>query len=453
LLSKRSIRAEYSKQIILASLALIAVFSFILYSYIKSFIYQELKDELLNEAESIAVSNAKYRVGTVIKAYSIGSFKSGEALIEIVSKEELTPTVTFESLDEHGKSFIRISYPYNINNNSYILITKDISTITKLLNDILKSILVINFVGFILIQIYAYTLSNILSKPIYALSKKLTKMDESRFEKIDMDKIPQEFEPLGLSLNSFFDRVSSYLLYQKELFIGIAHELKTPLAVMKLKNEVALIKDRDIEKYKETIKLNIQTIDRLNKMITQILEIGRQEGAQFEPPQEYDIIDFLEKKAQDFKLLAKNEGKNLTYELNPTELRVFVQPTLLNHIIQNFLQNAIKFTPKGKSIKLTSSFSQNILEVTIIDDGPGLDGTIDVYAPFKRVGSESGAGLGLFLAKNAADTMGVEIFLENRTDGEGAKATLRATLKRKNQKEPYKIAKKQKNSTNSLTQA
>jgi len=439
LLSKRSIRVEYSKQIIIASLALIAIFSFILYSYIKSYIYQELRDELLNEAESIAVSNARYRVGTVIKAYSIGSFKSGDALIEIVSKEGVEPEVAYELLDKSDRSYIRISYPYQLYNNSYIIITKDISTIKKLLNDILKSILIINFVGFLLIQIYAYALSSILTKPILALSKKLAKMDESRFEKLDAEKVPQEFVPLAGSLNSLFDRVSNYLLYQKELFIGIAHELKTPLAVMKLKNEVALIKDRDVEKYKETIRLNIQTIDRLNKMITQILEIGRQEGAQFEPLTELDIVEFLEKKAQDFKLLAKNEQKTLSYKLEPKELRLYIQPTLFNHIIQNFLQNALKFTPSGKSVFLSSSFKDEVFEVKVIDEGRGLDGSINVYAPFKKSGDESGAGLGLFLAKSAADTLGVEISLENRTDAEGAIATISAKLRRKNQKEAYKI--------------
>lgn len=439
MLSKRSIRVEYSKQIIIASLALIAIFSFILYGYIKSYIYQELKDELLNEAESIAISNARYRVGTVIKAYSIGPFKSGDALIEVVSKKGVEPEIAYEMLDKSGRSYIRISYPYQLHNNSYITITKDISTIKKLLNDILKSILIINFVGFLLIQIYAYALSSILTKPILGLSKKLSKMDESRFEKLDTEKVPQEFVPLVGSLNSLFDRISNYLLYQKELFVGIAHELKTPLAVMKLKNEVALIKDRDVNGYKEAIKLNIQTIDRLNKMITQILEVGRQEGAQFEPPTELDIIEFLEKKAQDFKLLAKNEQKTLSYKLEPKELRLYIQPTLFNHIIQNFLQNALKFTPNGRSVFLSSSFKDEIFEVRVIDEGRGLDGNIDVYAPFKKSGDESGAGLGLFLAKSAADTLGVEISLENRTDAEGAIATIRAKLKRKNQKEAYKI--------------
>lgn len=440
MLSKRSIRAEFAKQIIFASLALIALFSFILYSYIKNYIYDELKDELLKEAESIALSNTKYRIGTSIRAYSMGSFKSGDTLIEIVALNDTNPYITYKDVSSNNHSYFQIIYPYNLQNNAYIIITKEISTIKKLLNDILRSIFIINFAGFILIQLYAFGLSNILTKPISALSRKLSRMNETHFEKIDMDKIPDELEPLGTSLNSLFERLEKYLSYQKELFIGIAHELKTPLAVMKLKNEVALIKDRDTEKYKETIKLNIETIDRLNKMITQILDIGRQEGAQFEPLKEIDIVDFLQKKVHDYKLLAKSENKKLTFNLNPSALRVLIQPTLLNHIIQNFIQNAIKFTPEGKEIRVISWFKENEFKVLVLDEGKGIDGNINIYAPFKKSGDESGAGLGLFIAKSAADSMGLQISLQNREDGvNGAVASIVAILARKSPKEPYKI--------------
>ncbi|MFW5990470.1 MAG: histidine kinase dimerization/phospho-acceptor domain-containing protein, partial [Campylobacterales bacterium] len=302
MLSKRSIRGQFAKQIIFASLALIALFSFILYGFIKSYIFDELKTDLQKEAESIASSNTVYPIGTSIRAYSLGSLTSGNTLIEILPINKETPEIEYRMIDDGRSTFYQVRFPYKIAESSYIIITKDISAITKLLNNILTSILITNFAAFIIIQLYAHTLSNILILPISAISKKLSKMNESNFGRIDVSKIPKEFEPLGNSLNSLFDKLSNYLRYQKELFIGIAHELKTPLAVMKLKNEVALIKDRDIEKYKETLKLNIETINQLNSMISQILEIGRQEAAQFEPLKEIDLMSFLQERVEDFKL-------------------------------------------------------------------------------------------------------------------------------------------------------
>jgi two-component system OmpR family sensor kinase len=103
-----------------------------------------------------------------------------------------------------------------------------------------------------------------------------------------------------------------------------------------------------------------------------------------------------------------------------------VQTTLLNQVLQNFLQNAIKFTPKGKRILLkTRQLDEHRIKIEVIDEGPGIDENVDLFAPFKRQGDAPGAGLGLFLAKSAADAMGAEISLKNRTDGtRGTIATL-----------------------------
>lgn len=164
----------------------------------------------------------------------------------------------------------------------------------------------------------------------------------------------------------------------------------------------------------------------MNQMIGSILEIGRQEGAHFELPQTIDIVDFIRRKGEDFALLAKSEGKEVVMDLEPDSFVGCIQKTLLNQIVQNFLQNAIKFTPKGGKIILkTRPQNGDKIRLEVIDEGVGVDENIDLFAPFKRVGNAPGAGLGLFLAKSAADAMGAKISLENRKDGHsGAIATL-----------------------------
>jgi two-component system OmpR family sensor kinase len=129
-------------------------------------------------------------------------------------------------------------------------------------------------------------------------------MNENFLEHIKIETLPVEFISLGESINKLIDRIQNFVRYQKELFIGAAHELKTPLAVMKTKNEVTLIKDRDIKQYKDALEINNRSIDDMNSMIGSILEIGRQEGAQFEKPVEIDIIKYLKDKLKDYSLIA-----------------------------------------------------------------------------------------------------------------------------------------------------
>jgi two-component system OmpR family sensor kinase len=255
-------------------------------------------------------------------------------------------------------------------------------------------------------------------------------MNEHLMRPIEVKELPQEFEPLGITINHLIARIQNFVKYQKELFIGTAHELKTPLAVIKLKNQVTLIKKRTPEEYIEALKVTNKTVDEMNIIVSNILNIGRQEGAQLDKPQEVDVIQILKQKADDFKLLAENEGKTLHMHFEPQGFMVMLQVSLLNQIVQNFLQNALKFTPKDKSVTLRSSLDDVGLLIEVIDEGCGIDESMDLFAPFKRQGNKSGVGLGLFLAKSAADALGGKIKIENRHDGiEGTRASLQLNSK------------------------
>jgi two-component system OmpR family sensor kinase len=234
---------------------------------------------------------------------------------------------------------------------------------------------------------------------------------------IKVEELPEEFEPLGATINHLIARIQNFVKYQKELFIGTAHELKTPLAVIKLKNQVTLIKKRSAEEYIDALKVTNKTIDEMNIIVSNILNIGRQEGMQLEKPQEVDVIKILTQKADDFKLLAANEGKTLYMHFEPDGFMAILQVGLLNQIVQNFLQNALKFTPKDKNVTLKSSLNNYGLLIEVIDEGCGIDESSDLFAPFKREGNKPGVGLGLFLAKSAADALGAKISIKNRTDG------------------------------------
>jgi two-component system OmpR family sensor kinase len=168
----------------------------------------------------------------------------------------------------------------------------------------------------------------------------------------------------------------------------------------------------------------------MNIIVSNILNIGRQEGAQLDKPVEVDVIALLKEKANDFKLLAENEGKKLLISFEPNGFMATLQVTLLNQIVQNFLQNALKFTPEDRSVILRSSQDDVGLLIEVIDEGCGIDESVDLFAPFKRQGNKSGVGLGLFLAKSAADALGANISIKNRTDGvDGTVASLQLNSK------------------------
>jgi len=421
----KSIRRNFLLQIIISSILLIFVFSSFLYFYIERSIYDEKRSELLKYAKNITSNR------------SVANFKKDDqdqylhytAEIIKLKKHKNHSTDAYENTK--GKhTYLTLIYPYHLDTLSYLKITKDITATKELLKKILKYILIINILGFGLVLIYAIALSKMLIKPIRTLSNKLSNMNEHLMKPVRVEDLPEEFEPLGATINHLILRIQNFVKYQKELFIGTAHEMKTPLAVIKLKNQVTLIKKRTPEEYIEAIETTNKSVDDMNFIVSNILNIGRQEGVQLEKPVEIDIIKFLQDKVDDFNLIASNEGKEIDIDFQPDGFMAMLQVGLLNQIIQNFIQNALKFTPKDKKVSVKSRQDSFGLLIAVLDEGCGIDESVDLFAPFKRQGNKSGVGLGLFLAKSAADALGAKISIKNRTDGKsGAIATLQISSK------------------------
>jgi len=405
---------------------LILIISVLLYQYIKVTIYENISQSLAYEAKILSTSANLARLKN---PFEYSTLNDSPTRVKLLKGETKAPYFITESLGK--KSYLTLFYPYTQDDS--IALTKETTQQSKLIDQILIDIIVVNATSILLVLFYALFLSRMLLVPIKILSKKMTNLNERFLQAISLEELPPEFKPLGKSLNRLIERIQTFVLYQKELFVGVAHELKTPLAVMKTKNEVTLIKPRESEKYIETLKNNNEAIDQMNKMIGSILEIGRQEGAQFEEAVPTDVIEFLKQSANNFKILARGEGKDIATQFAPSSLKMTLQTTLLTHVIQNFVQNAIKFSPVGSVVTLRSFLNDGEFMIEVVDEGCGIDESKDLFAPFKRFGDKSGAGLGLFLAKGAAQALGGTVSIKNRTDGRsGAVSSLRLPINKTN---------------------
>lgn len=336
----------------------------------------------------------------------------------------------FKSYRKDGHNYLEAYFPYEFALQRYLVLTADVTKQKQVEKKVVRGILLMNLFGMGAILLYAFFLSGMLIAPLRVFSNKLAKMNEHALAPLDLKGIPEEFAPLGDSVNHLIHRIESFLRYKKELFVGTAHELKTPLAVMKTKSQVTLMKRKKSEEdLIAALDQNIRSIDDMNAIIGSILEFGRAEGAQFEKPERIDGVAFLQTMCEEFSLLAEQEDKTLSCRLNPEYLYLTLPPLLLKQITQNLLQNAIKFTPPGKKIKLFAFVKQDTFVIKIRDEGKGIDEEMDIFAPFKRTQDSSGAGLGLFLVKSAADALRAKITIKNRRDGKGAVATLILPLK------------------------
>ena len=405
----KSIYKQFYNKLIIATSLFVITLSFIFYEYARSTVYDDIQDNMLIQAKQIITSYNSTQTFEIVKNDNIS--------IDLI-KNSILKEYSFQNYKYNENYYIKLLYPIDLENEKFLQIIKNISLERELLYSVIfKNLFVLAIPGFILMLLYSLVVSKSLLKPIIQINKKLSNMDENSLTQIDKKDLPIEFHSLADSINSLTNRIETYVKFKKELFIGAAHELKTPLAVMKLKNEVTLKKKREIEQYEETLKLNIKQIDDMNIMISSILDIGRTEGAQFEQNIDLDLVEYMKKKANDYRMLSAQKNIIITFFSNVNHLNTSIQITLFNQILQNFVQNAIKFTTNEKSISIRLKKTKEQIIITVTDEGIGIDENIDLFAPFKRVGNQSGVGLGLFLAKNASDALRANITIKNRDDG------------------------------------
>lgn len=403
---------------------LIAVVSVMLYHYIRVTVFQSVVNELNQQAADYKNNPQNFNPNN-LKTFTIEIPNKTLATVKAGELKGEKPYLVMQKIKDESITTLTT----RLDESSYLVLEKETTLQSQIVEEIFIDIIIVNVTAILLVLFYALFLSRMLLIPIKILSSKLTNLDEKFLKEIDIKSLPDEFLPLGNSINRLISRIQTFVLYQKELFVGVAHELKTPLAVMKTKNEVTLLKPRESEKYIEALKSNNEAINGMNAMIGSVLEIGRQEGAQFEEPVNTDVIAFLKKLGKNYEVLAKGEEKNLALDLKPEIFNLNIQTSLLTHIVQNFIQNAIKFSPKNSTITISSRLEKSKFIIEVADEGVGIDESKDLFAPFKRYGNKGGAGLGLFLAKGAAKALGAEISIKNRENTNGAVASLVLNLK------------------------
>ncbi|TAL41596.1 MAG: two-component sensor histidine kinase, partial [Chitinophagaceae bacterium] len=191
---------------------------------------------------------------------------------------------------------------------------------------------------------------------------------------------------------------------QQNFMMAVTHELKTPISVARLNLETLQKYHLDPEMQKKLIQMTLQETARLNTLTNNILISSQLEGGGYVfSKDELDLSDLFRDCIQDYK--NRYTDRKFIEEIQP-EIEIEGDALLLQMLINNLLDNAVKYSPKEKPVicRLQKKNSRGWL--SIIDEGPGIPDTEKkkVFEKFYRVGNEStrktqGTGLGLYLCR------------------------------------------------------
>jgi len=234
-------------------------------------------------------------------------------------------------------------------------------------------------------------------RPLGRLSEAVEERQPDDLRPLPLVSVQRELKPLVLAINHFTERLRVQFERQAQFIADAAHELRTPLAALKARVELGL-REQEPSAWRSTLEEAAQNTDKLTHLSNQLLSLARiesgaraiAEGA----AERIDLSQLTRELGMALAPLAHARGVSLALEAEqPVWLRG--EPTLLNELLCNLVDNALAHTPAGGNVILRV-IEPGVLEVE--DDGPGipLEERDKVFARFYRRNPQgNGAGLGL----------------------------------------------------------
>ena len=243
----------------------------------------------------------------------------------------------------------------------------------------------------------------------------------------------QELQDLAQSFNRMAEELEHVERTRRNLMADVAHELRTPLAV--LDGNLRAMLDGVHALNEEEIALLYEQTHHLNHLVDDLRELSLAEANRLSlNRQEVDIARLVRETAAHFNLLSKEQGVQLTSELDDHPVHPSLDENRIRQVLHNLLSNAFRYTPRGGTVTITAKrlLMDHAMEITVTDTGAGIspEALSHIFNRFYRTEEtvsrdQSGTGLGLAIVKAIVDAHGGVISAQSDGRDKGSTFTLR----------------------------
>ena len=308
---------------------------------------------------------------------------------------------------------------------------------STLANEIIKGVMVPQFVILPLAVLLVWMALVRGIRPLSDLEQRIRARRPDDLSPIEESFIPQEVAPLVSSINDLLTRLKASLTSQRRFLADAAHQLKTPLAGLRMQAELAQ-RETDPAEIRGSLQQIARASARATHTVNQLLALARAESTgRALPSAAVDFARLVPQVVQDSVPRALEAGIDLGYEGPaelPPELHRVGNPILLQEMVRNLVDNAIAYSGRGSVVTarvLTDRFS-GAQVIQVEDDGPGIPANERdlVLQPFYRaLGTNvDGSGLGLAIVQEIAQQHGATVVMED-AHPERARRGLRVSLR------------------------
>lgn len=290
----------------------------------------------------------------------------------------------------------------------------------ELVQKIVFRSLITEILGLPLIALLVWFAVGVGLKPLAQMAEILRQRDPDSLAPLALAPLPRELEPMNAALNRLLLQVNQLLGREKRFIADAAHELRTPLAVLRIHTQNAL-QAPDVADREQALGQLEQGIERATRIVAQLLTMARLEPAAVPMDRApVDLAVFLRNELAELTPLALDRQQELTFELDEAaDYHLRADAPSLGILLQNLLSNAVQHTPAGGLIKVALLAEPQSICLQVEDSGAGVpaEQREKLFERFYRQGSGQGAGLGLSIVQRIVELHGGEIMLADAPAG------------------------------------
>lgn len=230
-----------------------------------------------------------------------------------------------------------------------------------------------------------------------------------------------EINRLGETFNGLADQLGIEQRRQKQLVADIAHELRTPLTV--LKGELEYLQDGLSQPTPQTLHRLAEEVDLLSRLVAdlRLVSLADTDGLRLERCK-VNLTELTREVMTAFERQAQTVGKHLQFEAE--SVRLELDPERIRQVLYNLLDNALRHTPKGGTVRCAIRKAEHQILLEISDEGPGIP-PADLERVFERLyrtdaarnRAAGGSGLGLAIVRTLVEAHGGQVWAANRLKG------------------------------------
>ena len=260
------------------------------------------------------------------------------------------------------------------------------------------------------------------TEPVREIIETTRQLDPANLQqRLQIRGTNDELDQISSEINSFLDQNSKYLQSHRDFIANAAHELRSPLTAIQTSVEVSLGRERSAAEYRDELETVSEQCEQLRYLVNQLLELAESDAQQHQAKfAEFDLSSSIAKSVEFFSAIAEENSIRIESNLGS---RIFLHgdEIKIRQVVNNLLDNALKFTPSGGVIRLDLRRSRDSVVLTVTDTGCGIPAA-ELPRIFERFyqanparthASRSGSGLGLSICQSIVDRQGGEILVRN----------------------------------------